>query len=278
MRHFLTEKTRLKIHCWGGFGSQLNCLGFALEIHQKYPNKKLDLFFHSSGVTRREIEIQEFIPSFFNYYFIDDFSNKTIYGGNKSKFRKLINNLLALTKFVVYPTRNEDLSRIKFWTLSSRGHYSYFAFSQNVIADLALKLGVLQENLITYPQIIHFRLGDLLEIEKGHISGERVLKFLCGIQNKRWLVLTDSPSEAKSLLEYNDCSLQFIDFLSVNPQEVLIAGYASSVFVGTNSKLSIWIAILRVHFQGGETFLPLTLQGTINQLLSDKKSSTLRFY
>jgi hypothetical protein len=278
LKNFLKEKTRLKIHCWGGFGSQLNCLGFALELHQKYPNKKLELFFHSSGVTRREIEIHDLIPSFFDYYFIDDFSDKNFFGGHKSRFKQFVNHLLALTNIIVYPTCNEDLVKIKFWTLSSRGHYSYFVFSDKVLSDLAIKLGVLEEHVITYPQVIHYRLGDLLEIEKGHVAAEQVLSLLGEMQMSKWLVLTDSPAEAKSLLEFNNYCLQFIDFLSVKPKDVLRAGFACRVFVGTNSKLSIWVAILRLRFNRGETFLPLTLERTIRQLVNEKKASMLHFY
>ena len=48
---------KLYVHIWGGFGSQLFALALGIDIKNKFPAKEIYYKFHTSGVTKREIEI-----------------------------------------------------------------------------------------------------------------------------------------------------------------------------------------------------------------------------
>ncbi len=53
----------LRVHCWGGLGSQLFALAHAYELHKKFPNRKILLLMHTSGVSERFSEL-DFLGDF----------------------------------------------------------------------------------------------------------------------------------------------------------------------------------------------------------------------
>ena len=63
---------RLVIHCWGGLGSQLYAWAMAEMVQTKYPRRKIEIVFHSSGVTKRYSDLN-FLRSVFNIKFRDDY-------------------------------------------------------------------------------------------------------------------------------------------------------------------------------------------------------------
>jgi len=67
---------RIKIHVWGGLGSQLHAWYLAEALMVKHPGRKIKLVFHSSGVTRRTPEICQVLAEF-KYIFVDDFKENT---------------------------------------------------------------------------------------------------------------------------------------------------------------------------------------------------------
>ena len=79
----------IKVHCWGGFGSQLFALALCNELKTKFPTRKLILILHSSGVSKRVPEIQELLV-FVPYKIRDDYRRMDLStletGGFKLKF------------------------------------------------------------------------------------------------------------------------------------------------------------------------------------------------
>ena len=63
----------LRVHCWGGLGSQLYALAVAYDLQRKYPKRKIKLLLHTGGVTKRVSEL-DFIDSIgFEIIQISDF-------------------------------------------------------------------------------------------------------------------------------------------------------------------------------------------------------------
>ena len=43
----------LRVHSWGGFGSQLFTAYIILKVQNRYPGRRIKVVVHTSGVTRR---------------------------------------------------------------------------------------------------------------------------------------------------------------------------------------------------------------------------------
>lgn len=54
----------LKIHCWGGVGSQLYALAVYERLLVRMPNRKIIIVFHSFGVTERIFELSDYVADF----------------------------------------------------------------------------------------------------------------------------------------------------------------------------------------------------------------------
>ena len=65
-------KYKLRIHCWGGLGSQLYAVALIYDLLKRFPKRKITLYLHTSGATRRHSEI-EGIADIFEIKQVDDF-------------------------------------------------------------------------------------------------------------------------------------------------------------------------------------------------------------
>jgi len=274
----LKAKIPLKIHCWGGFGSQLNALGFALELTKRFQNRRIILVFHTGGVTRRDVEIQDLIPCSFSWEIVDDYVDNLNFSTNIRKTRKFLSKILLFLRIIVTPSENSDFVKIKPWTFSARGHYAQIRLSPSVLSELALGLGLSEVGHHDTPLVVHYRLGDLLALEKGFTESDEICKVAHRFGRSGWLVLTDSPAEASGKLRKNTLNVKFDRFLNLSPKEVIQVGFSSEIFIGTTSKISIWIAIFRISANRGLTFLPYEMQEATSGILPIDKSYGLKFY
>jgi hypothetical protein len=64
----------------------------------------------------------------------------------------------------------------------------------------------------------------------------------------------------------------------LSPKQVIQIGFSSEVFIGTSSKISIWIALFRIHANRGSTFLPSGLQNRTLDFLTSDNLINLKFY
>ena len=64
----------LKIHSWGGFGSQLFTAYVILKVQKRYPGRRIKVIVHTSGVTRRVSEF-EFAKLGAKVVQVEDFEN-----------------------------------------------------------------------------------------------------------------------------------------------------------------------------------------------------------
>ena len=118
----------LRIHCWGGLGSQLYALATAYDLQKKYPKRKIKLLLHTGGVTKRVCEL-DFIDSIdFEIIQIRDFQILDKVYKNRVKLdkisvKKLLIKILYFFGFIVSVNSKADFDSVRPWTVSTRGHY-----------------------------------------------------------------------------------------------------------------------------------------------------------
>jgi hypothetical protein len=283
----------IKIHSWGGFGSQLFTLLQYKNLRTLLPDRELQIIFHSSGVTRRVVEIQALLTDV-QWLFIDDFREKSnpisfnrpyktlnlIQNGTK----RLIKLFLLKSGLIVELESRSDLSRIKPWTTSIRGHYSYFEYSvdnilslQDAIEQLADKSSM--NRFTDNSLLIQYRLGDLTKLFLKTYINPRIIDLEAQriISNKgtykKICILTDSPNYLSDLpLQFISSRGYSVDTLS--PLQTIIAGMLADNFIGTNSKISLWIAIFRI-LSGKRASLPETFRNQLGYLATE---NLMHFY
>ena len=251
---------RIKVHSWGGLGSQLFALAVVSEINRKTPKKDIELIHHTAGVTKRFFELESMINSKSTLKIKDDYkvpdnrlqnSSGTFIRGFIVRGIKLI---LNKTRISINLDDTPNLNRLKPWTLEVRGHYSKRQI-ENFFLDECIKFF---KDFDTDPKelsetlTVHYRLGDLLTItEKTFIAPYRVIRRIEEIKKvyplEKAIIYSDSTEKAKIKLEKINDMFSLVNFIDVPTQKVIQNSINSSYFLGTNSKVSIWIVKLRNH-------------------------------
>lgn len=253
----------IRVHTWGGFGSQLLALALLLDLRQSYPSRRYCLVFHSSGVTRRPIEIKAFLEGV-DYVEIDDFLTEKLISSKTSILRKALKLLLHFTYIVQSDPGSKAIPKIYPWTQSIRGHYSFRPINSSTMRKLIIELMRLTVSTKSPTIFVHFRLGDLLTLQsKTFSSPEKIVELLNQVLKdvnkvERIVIATESPKEAKALLAGTEHLP--IEFETFDPTYTLSHGLNSRIFIGTNSKLSLWIALMRCHVSNSNiSYLPQEL-------------------
>lgn len=247
-------KSELKIHSWGGLGSQLFAVALLKEIQKAHPGRKVVIILHTGGVTRRTPEVVELFPEI-TYKYMDDYSISEV--GSDSGSRKLgfllaqyLKRLITSVRFLQTCDDDSSFGKIMFWTRSIRGHYSYRTITKEFLVLLNSRLC----NISQYSEIndgacsIHYRLGDLLLLENKHpLAPETILHELERLTNifnfSRVEIFSDSPSRAMELL--NPRGLKNMLIPDADTVSVMARASHSEYFLGTSSKVSFWIAAIR---------------------------------
>jgi hypothetical protein len=245
----------LKIHAWGGLGSQLFAVSTAYELLKRFPSRRIKIVLHTGGVTYRNPEVVSLFPGYeFEYtddYSHDNSSQQTSVKLVGSRIRIFLKSILKILSIVETANNDLEFNRVKFWTLSLRGHYSYRSISQDFY--LLLHRSILgatpnHETREVKTCAIHYRLGDLLTLhEKKPIPVELIMHELNQISREtrieNFLVFSDSPSIALERLSPLD--LHLLSASTKDSLEVINMSVDVEYFVGTSSKISFWIAGLR---------------------------------
>lgn len=248
----------IQIHVWGGLGSQLFSLLALEEAQSHYPFRRFRIVFHSSGVTERKPDLLELIPQGVEISIVSDFienPDSVIYQQTKSLsfslerlyIKELVKELVK--KFRLVASWDDSSSEPVFWTMQVRGHYRMLKVSSeslNRVFD-RIKDSKLENDteISTSINAIHFRIGDLVGL-KGIINPKNLNIIAEKIQNENNLefrILSDSGEIASSYLSK---IRTFSSNTTLNTWETIEMGYRSEIFVGTLSKISYWIVILRV--------------------------------
>jgi hypothetical protein len=249
---------KLKVHSWGGLGSQLFVLAFIYDLRKKFPKKKILLVHHTSGVSRRLFELDSILEPSISLKLIDDYKPDGSFKNSKNKsiikylLISIIKKILEKLNVFVNIDQNPDISKIKPWTSIIRGHYNGRLISDDFLSYCVGKFTNYDFQFLSKTLIIHYRLGDLINLPNKSIITpnyvvEKIRKILEMDKLEQILVYSDTVSEAKKLLSpINNLSdsIQFLD----EPTFILVqTAISSKYFIGTNSKVSIWISKLRKH-------------------------------
>jgi hypothetical protein len=254
----------LRIHCWGGLGSQLFAANLAFDIQAKFQKKNITIVLHSGGVTERLPELPEVFPNF-NYEIINDFSKKKptqISSINVSRsLRKMLSNVLNFFRLVVTLNDDDTLSSFKYWTIAVRGHYSYRAISHEFLEKFYKSVNGREFQALDTDSIsLHYRLGDLMSLEeKGPIDNRRIVEVIHLVGDRltdaHLELYSDSPHEALLLLANSDLDFK-ISVREQLPLQLIVACSNSKYFVGTSSKISFWVALVRSEILKKDSYLP----------------------
>ena len=251
----LTSYPPLRIHAWGGLGSQFFAVALASDISRRFPKRRLVIVLHSSGVTKRKPEVCEVFPDF-KYIEVDDFSNRKNHDSKlkKRSLKTLIRRLLRLSALItrLVAEENDCNSRlVHWWTFSVRGHYSHRQIGNDFLTELKERLSQLSKLEVSdysATAVIHYRLGDLLELtNKNPIAIERMLNIVSQmVEIESVTVFSDSPQRALLLLESFPSEHEY-QVQELTTIQTIWAAAQARVFLGTSSKISYWVVLLRLH-------------------------------
>jgi hypothetical protein len=246
---------KLKIHSWGGLGSQLHALSIAHDLKQNFPTRKLVLIHHTSGVSRRFFELESILDKNIELKVVDDFREDKIHLNNGRRYKeyclRIIKSLLKQFLVIVY-IDDCDFSQIKFWTVEIRGHYSKKNISDEFFKNCIKMFSVNEEKhkYLKNALVIHYRLGDLLKLtEKSIISSEQLIgEIKIALESNKYkqvVIYSDSIEVAKQKLIQLDHFFKNITYSNAPTIEVIKNAINVDFFIGTNSKVSFWIERFR---------------------------------
>ena len=253
----------LKIHCWGGLGSQLYALAIANSLQAKFKRRRISLVFHTSGVSKRLSELN-FIKNLpFEVTQVNDFSSSTrseyeIIELKEKHFRKILKNVLYFTRFVCTANTDSEFIKIRPWTLALRGHYSYRTIESSFYDYLLLNLkekvsdSSVNQNVIS----IHYRMGDLLQLTNKSVYPvgkivEKVNELTNTNNYSKIIVYSDSPKNVEDTLISAGLNKDF-NVRDIHTIDVICECVSSGYFIGTNSKVSLWIVNIRRFLGNGD--------------------------
>jgi len=136
---------KIRVHCWGGLGSQLFAWAMAEQLKIKFPSKDIQIILHNSGVTRRESAIG-FLSNKFIITNVNDYALPKNLGTSLSsknlKLRIFAKSVLDRLGFVIYSSNLKTIAKVKPWTLVLRGHYAHDTVPVSIL-----------QSIIPHPQV-----------------------------------------------------------------------------------------------------------------------------
>lgn len=250
--------------------------------------------FHSSGVTSRSPEIH-LLNRNLPIIFVDDFSvsNATHKLGSSRpiifKLSRIPKKILSLLGFVDSLDSPGGNPKTKLRTVQFRGHYTYFALEPDLLKELILlsdesgsPIFAFDEPFLENQIGIHFRLGDLLNLEsKNYLNPERIsvlIEAQLSEPDSEVVVYTDSLEEFYGLVR-DELKIENVSAFSSDPIITIQALVRSRIFIGTTSKISVWICIFRcLTMAGGISYMPIEMKKSLDTQLRNLDSSGVHYY
>jgi hypothetical protein len=261
----------IRLHTWGGFGSQLFAAQLVLKIKQDFPYRRIKVVIHTSGVTKRNLEF-DFQQLGVNSKVVDDFELEQVttdkarysilYRANiKRRLTLFLSTILKKLALVVSANDNWSYARIKPWTLELRGHYTRIELDKLILQELFFFLyrGNTQYFHSKEEVVIHYRLGDLLYLQnKQPIAPERIeaLIDMLNLADKPMALMTDSSVSELDLLIKPTSILKRCRLTNLDALQTVHSCVDAHLFIGSTAKLSLWSAIFRFFLFQRESFLP----------------------
>lgn len=282
---------KIFVHSWGGLGSQLFAYSTAEYLGQRYPKKQISIVLHSSGVTKRAPAI-DFLGEKYKIIVKDDFNDRLKSDTNVSKSKLILKQILKMimekSHLVLEGNSTLEQRKIKPWTLVLRGHYSYAEISKNTLRIMAKKIEDLiepgfRQNFKKASYIgLHYRLGDLVKLDnKSHIEPTVISTYVLQVAKVNHVtnihIYSDDLVLARNLLsnELNDSAF----FNEADIWVAIVNLIHSDYFIGTNSKISIWIILFRLlNDPNSWNAIPLSMKENLEKIWPQIVSSENIFY
>ena len=278
---------KVRIHTWGGLGSQLYAVALAHDLQKKFNYRRIKYISHTSGVTRREPALQFYSKDIREK---NDYS-KTTHAQGHTKYRTklsfLAKKILISAGIMAYCNDNKETDNLKPWILIIRGHYSNRQISFESATSILQRIDSEFDSEIHRKDLenitLHYRLGDLEILpEKSPIQTNQVKSILEMVLDKadtRTVHLhSDSILLAKSKLINGSQEFNIVT-KEISPLKTVHECVRSKVFIGTNSKISIWVAILRATKNLDQTsFLPESIKHMLISQESSFVTKSIKFY
>ena len=273
----------LRIHVWGGLGSQLYAWSLYLELSERFPRRKLLLVFHNSGVTKRDPEIARYFGAE-SVQIVFDFKAEAVKapsinvkGHRERSARRYLAICLTRIGFLSSCDDIKSVSDLKPWVCEIRGHYSYRRIPvTSAITIHNVLIGKTSMSSALDFIGVHDRLGDLLSLEsKGPVAAESVINAvdtaLLKNHSGNIRVFSDSIEVAiarlQTLSEFAE-----VEFCEGDARSAISELLHSRCFVGTSSKISIWIVIFRNYLDADtESLMPRNLRENLILNIGDNK-------
>jgi hypothetical protein len=133
-----------------------------------------------------------------------------------------------------------------------RGHYSKRLISDNFLSYCVEKFTNHDFHFLSQTLVIHYRLGDLINLPNKSIIDpnyviEKTRKIAERDKLEQILVYSDTITEAKKLLSSIEYLSNNIRFSDESTFIVVQNAISAKHFIGTNSKVSIWISKFRKY-------------------------------
>lgn len=285
-----------RLHVWGGLGAQLTGLFVKKYLEREQRQIDLRIFLHHD-------------PNFEFSYTKDGndlrHSQRDIVVLQDYLVPKHLRSLNYSKKVLFLTHLHKSAIRIR-WLMFHLDHMHSLSqwrpsrfFKNLVIAEIILDCSV--EDLkyfssylnldfgITPIFVFHWRLGDL-HTKSTKSSGNQqaimdfVLSFLGDASFESKYVFTESPDLAKRLVDghvRDATSFENAKFFGLDAEawDILTFGCRARIFVGTYSKLSLWVAAIRsANGHGNRTYLPSGLTGEFYRLFPMFSKGTVQDY
>ena len=257
------------------------------------PSRNKLLVLHSSGITKRSPEIAQYIEPK-KMTFKNDFREER--GNSSSQIRGLwslqrsrslrvvLAQIFYKLGFVSNLHESSSPYKIKPWTISIRGHYTNLAFDGNILDAIwrdTVKIYALNptHSNISSDLVIQYRLGDLINLQtKSFVSPELLTEIILEVIKKSSVstasVFTDSAQVALDKLKNIPHSF---NVWNCSPVQTIYHGVIAQEFIGTNSKISLWIAIFRGRNNVGSV-MPIGFQEILRRNLDSSQFQKIQFY
>lgn len=274
---FKIKTPTLRIHCWGGLGSQLQALSFYLMVQSKFPNRNLQLILHTGGITERRSEI-DFVSGRINLVSIHDFKNKVektninfLFRFNlRSIIKNLARNIFDYSRFII--TNENRVMAIMPWTTQVRCSYSNIELSSDLIKNLGEIVQFPTKKIDNNFIGVHLRIGDLVALKpESLVDTSTINKLINNLDQKEKIlnkVIVYSDSEL-NLDSFNSLIGFTIQLRNIDTINTIFDLTGPRVFIGTNSKVSLWVAIFRYGYKiPGIILLPTSIFEIFNKAVT----------
>ena len=270
----------IKVHVWGGLGSQFHGYFLIKRLKEIFPKQKFVFVHHEYRdypykLSNFSPEIKEFFPNQ-KYKTVENLVLPSEIKANEiskqlpgervlvffRKFSKVFVRYLIYVTGVFWEPKPNSINSMPLFCSNIVGHYTQLKFPKVFFEELT---SVLILNTVTQDVFLHYRSGDLEIFNKKRTNFrkiENILMDICKSNPTVLAVYSEDLEQTRTIFQALKLNL-ITNFIGtdIGATNLLARGVHAEYFIGTNSKLSAWIAMLRcIKGSNDKTFLPSPLR------------------